>query len=100
MNATLQRLLAATILGPALPVQAVTLTTTSNAPVPRPNDGYNFPDAPNEDANVSDGASSADGAANDTLIYVAGEFGFRSTTGNVFHEIPRNNLNVGRLITT
>ena len=82
MKTMLQRLFAATILCLTLPVQAATLTITTNAPTPGTNDIYNFTGAGMDMNNVYGGTPPAtNGAANDAFTYVAGD---RADQGQTF----------------
>jgi hypothetical protein len=60
---------------------AVTLSLSSATPTPGTNDIYNFAGASHDGANVSDGGTYADGAANDAFTYVAGD---RADQGQTF----------------
>lgn len=64
-----------------LAVPAATLTIMTGAPTPGVDDVYNFSGASHDGANVSDGGSYADGAANDAFTYVAGD---RADQGQTF----------------
>ncbi|HXR07683.1 MAG TPA: beta-L-arabinofuranosidase domain-containing protein [Candidatus Acidoferrum sp.] len=64
---------------------AATLTFSTTAPTPGPNDIYNFAGASHDGANVGNGSAFADGQANDSFTYVAGDRpdqGQTFTTGN------------------
>ena len=80
MNITPQRFFTVVLLGLALPIEAATLNLTTNAPLPGANDIYNFTGAVHDGANVNDGGSYADGAANDAFTYVAGDRGDQGQT--------------------
>ncbi len=69
-------LLHSTLLSPA-----ATLTIISTAPVPGLNDISNFAGAPTDGQNVNNGATYADGGANDAFTYVAGD---RASQGQTF----------------
>jgi DUF1680 family protein len=65
---------------------AATLTFSTTAPTPGPNDIYNFVGASHDGANVGSGSAFADGPANDAFTYVAGD---RPDQGQTF--ITANN---------
>lgn len=69
----------------ALSVSATTLTISSTAPIPGPDDISNVSGAAHDGANVGNGTIFADGAANDAFTYIAGDRpaqGQTFTTGN------------------
>ena len=65
----------------AFSLPGATLTISTTAPVPGASDIYSFSGSSHDGANVDDGSSYPDGAANDAFTYIAGD---RADQGQTF----------------
>ncbi|HZI32808.1 MAG TPA: beta-L-arabinofuranosidase domain-containing protein, partial [Candidatus Binatia bacterium] len=73
MKDELIALLVSVLVVTGVTVHAATLTISASAPAPATNDIYNFAGADRDRVNVCDGGAYADGGANDSFTYVAGD---------------------------